>query len=308
LQLRGVPNPLRLQLQQEGASALCDQLQQQLDQLGDCMDLLSCSSGLVNRDNSSVSKDPARVALITKALKLYGQLLKGLGCSGCHVCLGDYLQHRREIEAREAEEREQQRQQALRLQEKRRLELLAQRGADDPHDDWQQQQQRMPDEVLAAMQGLRVGSSSSGGGSSSHQQQRQPHPRRSRSGQQYDATVVDGLLAGRGHDRRQASAPLGVPALVQHPSHRQQQKQQGSGVHTTDLGHQLGIAQQRVKVAVTSRSQSDGSSLHEAPVGSRLAASALAGLVADLGSSRKANGHVNSSSGSQQWQAYAEQH
>jgi hypothetical protein len=307
LQLRGVPNPLRPQLQQDVAAALCYQLQQQLDQLGDCMDLLACSSGLVNRDNSSVSKDPARVALIARALDLYRQLLQGLECSGCHVCLGDYLQHRREIEAREAEEREQQRQQMLRQQEERRRELLALRCAEDLNGDWQQQQQ-MPEEVLAAMQGLRVGSSSSGGGSSSHQQQRQPHPRRSRSGQQYDATVVDGLLAGRGHDRRQASAPLGVPALVQHPSHRQQQKQQGSGVHTIDLGHQLGIAQQRVKVAVTSRSQSDGSSLHEAPVGSRLAASALAGLVADLGSSRKANGHVNSSSGSQQWQAYAEQH
>lgn len=282
------------------------------------MELLSNSSGLVNRDNSPVSKDLAKVDAIGKVLGLFKQVLRELGCTGCHVCLGDYLAHQREIEAKEAEQREQERQEMRRQQEQQRRELLLRQGLDP--DDWQQQQQQMP-EVLAAMQGLRVSS-----GSSVRQQQQRP--RRSRSGQQqqqqqqYDG-LGDSLRASssssggggrssgsfsRGHERRQASAPPDIPATVQHPSRRQQQHQQGVAyrVEREGVAQQVGVGSQpRPRQGGSSRNHHNGDEV--AVGGSRIAANALARLVSGKGPGRT-NGYGSSKSGSSSQQAvYAEQ-
>lgn len=280
LQLLQRPNPLQLQLPPQASAGVYRQLlEAQLLDLQACMDLLSSSSGLVNRDNSPVSKDPERVEQVSRVLGVYRDLLKELGCGGCHVCLGDYLQHKRDVEAAEAEAREQARLQMIRQRaETARLGEVAQQqeqhgaaggGRASPTQPRQHRQAQNPEEVLAAMQGLRVGSQQ-------QQQERQARPSRSRSGQEQQRGV-DGLGSrsssgggsrssrGGGQDRRQASAPPNVSAAaVQHPSRGHQQVHQSPA----DIGQQLGVALQRAQLNTRGR---------KAPT-SRLAASAgLAG-------------------------------
>jgi hypothetical protein len=138
----------------------------------------------------------------------------------------------------------------------------------------------MPEEVLTAMQGLRVGSQQ-------QQQERQARSGRSRSGQgqQYgDDGLGSRSSSGGGNSRSsrggvqerwQVVASQGAPAAaVQYPSRGHQQQ-----VHQApaDVGQQLGVALQRAQ-----QHNSRGGQVAPA-VGSRLAASALAGLVSGGG-------------------------
>jgi hypothetical protein len=253
-------------------------LKQQLESLQDAMSLLACSSGLVNKDNTSVSKDPEMCELIAQALEVYRQLLRGLGCGQGqgeerHVCLGDFLAHRIVIEQREAVERERQRQEMLRVHEElRRKEALLQQqqslqdgstGSGDLGEEVTALQQRLP-AVLAAMQGLNVGSGSSGGGSGSSNP-RQSRPRRSGSGQQQQQQEQQGVQpprqqgrhagggsssgggrSGREQGRRQGSAPAHLQAAQASAQDRQpRQRALQSAAHSASFSSGLDVAQQR---------------------------------------------------------------
>lgn len=230
LQLPGLPQPLSQQLKQQVPAALCDELQQQLEALQNCVELLSASSSLINRNNSSIGTDPVRAELIQTALGLYRQLMQGLGCQQHHVCLGDFMRERRELEQQQAEQRERERQERLRLQEEwQRQQLQAQ----------QQQQSQLP-QVLAAMQGLGLGAAPKQSKQQQPQQGSRPHrpsvqqqlqhsqsggssSRHSQHVAELNGTNSSGSSRSKGNSRRQASAP---PDLVHHQQQQDQPLQQ----------------------------------------------------------------------------------
>jgi hypothetical protein len=171
--LRGTPCSLSQQLQQV-SPAWWEYLEQQLQQLGDVQDLLANSTGLTNNDKTSLRNDPGKISRVQQAVKLFRKLMDAMGCTGHHVCLGDFLQHRKQLEKQEAEQRERERQ-AMRqqLEQQRRSELHSSSCPQlQPHAAASHADQQEPPEVVAAMKGLSI-----------HSRQQQQQPRAGRRGE-----------------------------------------------------------------------------------------------------------------------------
>jgi hypothetical protein len=168
--LRDTPCALSQQLQQVSPGWWV-YLEQQLQQLGDVQELLSNSTGLTNNDKTSLRNDPDKICRVQQALKLFRKLMDAMGCQEHHVCLGDYLQHRRQVEQQEQEEGVRQRQ--VMLEQQRRAEL---HSSSSPqlgiHAAVGHVGQQESPEVVAAMKGLNI-----------HGRQQQQPPRVRRGGE-----------------------------------------------------------------------------------------------------------------------------